>query len=149
MSVKTTAAAAAFLLIGAGTAIAAECPTPTVVKTLTGAPIFAHTSLAKFWFANVDDNARYGMPLDAVVDAAGNLITGALDPNGCRPPLRGRSVTAAQIAGMVTQNMAIQGLNAAFGTKMPWITITFDVTTDTFDTVDGPVIIVQAILAGE
>jgi hypothetical protein len=79
----------------------------------------------------------------------GKLDYRALDPNGCRPPLRGRSVTAAQIAGMVTQNMAIQGLNAAFGTKMPWITITFDVTTDTFDTVDGPVIIVQAILAGE
>jgi hypothetical protein len=32
---------------------------------------------------------------------------------------------------------------------MPWITITFDVTTDTFDTVDGPVSIVQSILAGE
>jgi len=58
-------------------------------------------------------------------------------------------VTAAQIAGMVTQNMAIEELNDAFGTAMPWITITFDVTTDTFDTVDGPVIIVQAILAGE
>lgn len=150
MSAKTRiAAAAAFFMIWGGAAMAESCPTPTVVATVTGAPIFSVTSPVTFAFADVNDNTLYGLPLDGVVDSAGNLIAGVLDPQGCRPPLRGRGVMANQIVGLITQNLAIQAMNAAFGTSMPFLTITFDVTTDTFETSQGTAIIVQGLDQGE
>ena len=121
MSRRTIAVSAALLIISSNVARADSCPPPTIVKTLVGAPIFS-TRTPTFWFANVNDNNFYGIPLDAVLDANGNVVAGVLDPQGCRPPLAGRAIMANQIINIATQSMFIQGMNAAFGTNMPWIT---------------------------
>ena len=118
MSRRTIAVSAALLIISSNVARADSCPPPTIVKTLVGAPIFS-TRTPTFWFANVNDNNFYGIPLDAVLDANGNVVAGVLDPQGCRPPLAGRAIMANQIINIATQSMFIQVMNAAFGTNMP------------------------------
>jgi hypothetical protein len=152
----TTSVAVASLL-GAGAALAA-CPTPQVVARVTGAPIFSHTSPGKFAFADLDDNTLYGIPVGATLNSQGDVIAGVLDPSGCLPPMPDRAITAQQITQLIAQNQKILEENAAFGTNMPLLTITFEVTADSFDadgvfypfnTPLGPAAIVQGVEGGE
>jgi hypothetical protein len=142
MSRLTQAAAAAALLVfSTGTAMA-TCPNWVVIKNIKGAPVWSHTGTAATVFKIDGDPNLYGMPLDAILDASGNLVRGHLDGN-CLPPLRGRLVMAAQINSLVTTNNLIDELNRALNVGMPFLTIAFDVSADIVASDDGDAILVS------
>jgi hypothetical protein len=132
----TQAAAAAALLVFSTGAAMAACPPPVLTGNVTGAPVWSHTGLASLVFKVDGDSNLYGMPIDAVLDSNGNVVSGKLEPGTCMPPMKGRVVMANQIDALVTANQFIQELNAALHTKMPLLTIGFDVTTYTLDSPD-------------